>query len=76
MNLQVADMISNTGIALHSLEKEFIFTVSLQPSKRKPEYWQNLGSSKARTAIGHLLLGWEAKIHKATINEIRSNIKN
>ena len=49
MNLQVADMISNTGIALHSLEKEFIFSVSLQPSERKPEYWQNLGSSKART---------------------------
>ena len=179
MNLQVADMISNTGIALHSLEKEFTFTDSLQPSKRKPEYWQNLGSSKTRSktqealsreiigtiiencsektaiaftdgsclgnpgpcgagacihllghtepillkypvssygsillgelmiikltlnhiqnrttrsevritekfhifsdsqcAIGHLLLGWEAKTHKATINEVKSNIKN
>ena len=32
MNLQVADMISNRGIALHSLEKEFTFTESLQPS--------------------------------------------
>ena len=44
-----ADMISNTGIALHSQEEEFTFTESLQPSKCKPEYWQNLESSKART---------------------------
>ena len=49
MNLQVADMISNTGIALHSQEKEFTFQESLQPSKSKPEYCQNLESSKART---------------------------
>ncbi|MEW8545279.1 MAG: reverse transcriptase domain-containing protein, partial [Candidatus Thiodiazotropha sp.] len=178
MNLQVADMISNTGISLHCLEKEVTFTESLQPSKRKPEYWQNLGSSKARSkvqeaqsreivgtmiencnektaiaftdgsclgnpgpcgagaclylpghtepillkypissygsillgelmaikmaithiqnrtrselriieklhifsdsqcAIGHLLLGWEAKSHKSTIREVKTNIKN
>ena len=38
MNVQVADMISNTGISLHCLEKEFMFTESLQPSKHKPEY--------------------------------------
>ena len=42
-------MISNTGISLHCLEKEFTFTESLQPSKCKPEYWLNLGSSKSRT---------------------------
>ncbi|MCG8113581.1 MAG: reverse transcriptase domain-containing protein, partial [Candidatus Thiodiazotropha taylori] len=49
MNVQVADMISNTGIALHCLEKEATFSESLRPTKRKPEYWQNLGSSKNRS---------------------------
>ena len=49
MNNQIADMISNTGISLHCLEKEFTFSEALQPSKRQPEYWQNLGSSKSRT---------------------------
>ena len=42
-------MISNTGISLQCLEKEFTFSETLQPSKRQPEYWQNLGSSKSRT---------------------------
>ena len=32
------------------MEKEFNFLESLQPTKRSPEYWQNLGSSKTRTA--------------------------
>ena len=50
MNVQVADMATNTGISLHSLEKEFNFLDSLQPSKRPREYWQTLGSSKSRTA--------------------------
>ena len=49
MSIQIADMISNTGISLHCLEKEFNFSETLQPSKRQPEYWQNLGSSKSRT---------------------------
>ena len=55
MNVQVADMVSNTGIFLHCLEKEFTFTESLQPSKSKPEYWQNLGSSKSRTKMQETL---------------------
>ena len=55
MNVQMADMISITGISLHCLEKEFTFTESPQPSKRKPEYWQNLGSSKSRTKIQEAL---------------------
>ena len=42
-------MISNTNTQLHNLEKEFSLMESLQPSKRKPEYWNNLGSSKNRT---------------------------
>ena len=49
MNVQVADMISNTGISLLSLEKKTTYTECLRPSKPKPEYWQNLGSSKSRT---------------------------
>ena len=49
MHIQVADMISNTDTQLHNLEKEFSYMESLQPSKRKPGYWNNLGSSKNRT---------------------------
>lgn len=50
MNLQMADMCTNTGISLHSLEKELNFLESLRPSKSPPEYWKSLGSSKTRTA--------------------------
>ena len=50
MNFQVAAMSTNTAISLHSLEKEFNFLDSLQPTKRPPEYWQNLGSTKSTTA--------------------------
>ena len=49
MNIQVADMSTNTDTSIHILEKEFNFLESLQPTKRSPEYWQNLGSSKTRT---------------------------
>ncbi|MEW8548387.1 MAG: reverse transcriptase domain-containing protein [Candidatus Thiodiazotropha sp.] len=49
MNVQLADMASNTGISLHNLEKEFNYQESLQPSKAKPEYWHTLGSSKSRS---------------------------
>ena len=38
MHIQIADIISNTGISLHCLEKEFTFSETLQPSKRQPEY--------------------------------------
>ena len=49
MAIQIADMISNTGIYFHCLEKEFTFSERLQPSNRQTEYWQNLGLSKSRT---------------------------
>ena len=49
MNIQVEDMLSNTGVNLNSLEKEFNYLESLQPSKQRPEYWTGLGSSKSRT---------------------------
>ena len=50
MNIQVADMTTNTGISLHSLEKEFTYQECLQPSKSKPDYWNCLGSSKSRSS--------------------------
>ena len=50
MNVQIADMSTYTDISLHSLEKEFNFLESLQPTKKSPEYWHNLGSSKSRNA--------------------------
>ena len=55
MNIQLADMTSNTGISLHSLEKEFTYQESLQPSKSKPEYWNCLGSSKSRSGEQEML---------------------
>ena len=33
MSIQLADMISNTGISLHCLEKEFTFSETLDPVK-------------------------------------------
>ena len=50
MNIQLADLTSNTGISLHTLEKEFTYQDCLQPSKSKPEYWSCLGSSKSRSS--------------------------
>ena len=50
MNVQLADMSTNTGISLHCLEKECTYLESLQPSKCPPEYWQFLGSSKSRSS--------------------------
>jgi len=50
IEIQVADMCSNTGISLHNLEKGFTYVDALQPTRRAPEYWHNLGSSKTRTA--------------------------
>ena len=55
MNIQVADMTTNTGISLHSLEKEFTYQECLQPSKSKPDYWNCLGSSKSRSSEQELL---------------------
>ena len=51
MNMQVANMISNTGVSLDNLEKECNCLDSLQPSKQKPEYWNILGSSNSRTGV-------------------------
>ena len=55
MSIQLADMTSNTGISLHSLEKELTYQECLQPSKSKPEYWNCLGSSKSRSSEQEVL---------------------
>ena len=49
LQLQLEDMSSETGITTFNIEPEFSFEDSLQPSKRQPEYWDRLGSSKSRT---------------------------
>lgn len=49
MDIQVADMVSNTGIQIHNLEKQMSFIAALQPSREPPEYWKSLGSSKNRS---------------------------
>ena len=49
IQLQLEDMSSETGTTTFNIEPEFSFEDSLQPSKRRPEYWDRLGSSKSRT---------------------------
>ena len=49
LQLQLEDMSSETGITTFNIEPEFSFEDSLQPSKKRPEYWDRLGSSKSRT---------------------------
>ena len=48
MNIQIADMTSNTGIS-HYLEKEFTYHESMQLSKSKSDDWNCLGPSKIRS---------------------------
>ena len=38
VQLQVEDLSSGTGTTISNIEPEFSFEVSLQPSKRRPEY--------------------------------------
>ena len=49
--MQLNDTISTTGINLSAVEPKFSFLQDLQPSKQRPEYWNNLGSSKSRSVI-------------------------
>ena len=46
--MQLNETISTTGIDIRAVEPEFSY---LQPTKERPEYWNNLGSSKSRSAI-------------------------
>ena len=50
IQLQLEDLHSETGITTYNIEPEFSYQESLQPSKRRPEYWDRLGSSKSRSA--------------------------
>ena len=49
IQLQLEDLSPETGTTTFNIEPEFSFEESLQPSKRRPEYWDRLGSSKSRT---------------------------
>ena len=49
--MKLNDTISTTGINLSAVEPEFSFLQDLQQSKQRPEYWNNLGSSKSRSVI-------------------------
>ena len=51
MEIQFGDMCSNTGISCNNIEPEANYEETLQPSRRKPDYWNNLGSSKNRTSL-------------------------
>ena len=46
--MQMADTITNTGLDVGTVEPEASYLECLQPSIRRPEYWNNLGSSKSR----------------------------
>ena len=49
MNMQLADLTSNTGLTLHNSEQELGFLDSYSQAGTKQEYWLTLGSSKSRT---------------------------
>ena len=43
------DMQSSIGITFHSFEPEPSFNDYMQSSKQRPDFWNNLGSSKSQT---------------------------
>ena len=49
MTIQMADMCAYTNMVCSSIEPEPDYVDSLQPTLKRPEYWNNLGSSKNRT---------------------------
>ena len=51
MNIQMADMCAYADIVCSTIEPEPDYVDSLQPTLKRPEYWNNLGSSKNRTKI-------------------------
>ena len=46
--MQMTDTITNTGLDVRTVEPEASYLEYLQPSVRRLEYWNNLGSSKSR----------------------------
>ena len=49
MTIQMADLCHYTNMVCSSIEPEPGYVDSLQPTLKRPEYWNNLGSSKNRT---------------------------
>ena len=44
--MQMTDNITNTGLDVRVIEPEASYLQCLAPSIQRPEYWNNLGSSK------------------------------
>ncbi|XP_053381875.1 uncharacterized protein LOC128549318 [Mercenaria mercenaria] len=51
MFIQVNDMENNTSTNYHILEHQLTYLEYMQPTRRPPEYWSTLGSSKNRSAL-------------------------
>ncbi|XP_045214175.1 uncharacterized protein LOC123564567 [Mercenaria mercenaria] len=49
MLTQIEDMKSLTNLTMNSIEPEFSYLEYLQPSRTRPDYWNNLGCSESRT---------------------------
>ena len=45
----MTDVITNTGLDVRVIEPEASHLQCLAPSIQRPEYWNNLGSSKSRS---------------------------
>ena len=48
---QLNETISNTSIDISTVEPEFSYLQYHQPTKERPEYWNNLGCLKSRSVI-------------------------
>ena len=51
MTIQMADMCAYADIVCSTIEPKPDYVDSLQPTLKRPEYWNNLRSSKNRTKI-------------------------
>ena len=50
MLLQLENAVSLTDTNMNAIEPEFSYLEYLQPSRKRPDYWNNLGSSKNRSS--------------------------
>lgn len=49
IQLQLQDMKEVTNVTFHNIEHDFTYSEGIYPSRKRPEYWDGLGSSKSRT---------------------------
>ena len=49
--MQMTDTITNIGLDVRTVEPEASYLKCLQPSYQRPEYWNNLESSKSRSKL-------------------------